>query len=267
MRLSDVLSTAPTKEFMQVDGFLQNKKGNIGQKINIDVGKIGVIYFCKICNGLNTFCSSKKLLTIFVNKNLISINTVLCCSRCNNSVPIWFLIESNDDITGQSPHVKIIKKSDKLINLARTDFSKYKDFTKLLDKAQQAYNEELGAGAIIYLRKIFEKLTIESAKAINLEYKKYGNGNPKNFCELLKNVDEKCSIIPKEFSKNRYRLFRELSEIIHGECDDNVGISKFELLQRLIIGILDNINNNKELLAAIKELNWDTEGEKNEPIK
>jgi hypothetical protein len=264
MRLSEVLSKSPSKEFKQVDGFLQNKKGNIGQKVNIDVGKIGVNYFCKKCNGLSTFCSSKKLSTIFVNKNLISIHTVLCCSICNNFIPTWFLIESNDDITGQSPHVKIIKKSDKLINLTRTDFSKYKDFTKLLDKAQQAYNEELGAGAIIYLRKVFEKVTIESAKAINFEYKKYENGNPKNFCELLKNIDEKCSIIPKEFSKNSYRLFRELSEIIHGEYDDNIGISKFELLQRLIIGILDNINNNKELLATIKELNWDTEGEKNE---
>lgn len=264
MRLSDVLSKAPTKEFIQVDGFLQNKKGKLGQQVNIDVGKVGVNYFCEICNDLRTFFSSNRLSVIFINKNLISINFILCCGRCNNTIPIWFLIESNDDITGQSPHVKIIKQSDNLINVSRMDFSKYKDYTKLLDKAKQAYNEDLGAGAIIYLRKVFEKVTIESAKAINLEYNKHKNGNPKNFCDLLKNVDKQCNIIPKEFSQNSYKLFRELSEIIHGECDDNIGISKFELLYRLIIGILDNINNNKELLAAIKELNWDTEGEKNE---
>ncbi len=267
MRLSDLLSQSPSKEFKQVDGFLQNKKGKLGQQVNINIGKIGVNYFCKTCNDLRTFFSSNKLSVIFVNKNLISIHAILCCGGCNNTIPIWFLIESSDDITGQSPHVKIIKKNDKLINVTRTDFSKYKDSTELLDKAKQAYNEDLGAGATIYLRKIFEKVTIDSAKAINLKYNKHENGNPKNFFELLKNVDKQCSIIPKEFSKNSYKLFKELSEIIHRECDDNIGISKFELLYRLIIGILDNINNNKELLTAIKELNWDTEGEKNEQIK
>lgn len=81
----------------------------------------------------------------------------------------------------------------------------------LQNKAMQAYTDGLGAGAVVYLRKIFEKITVKTAKAVDIEYAQYEGGNPKNFSELLKNVDEKCSIIPKEFSANGYNLFRELS--------------------------------------------------------
>ena len=56
-------------------------------------------------------------------------------------------------------------------------------------------------------RKIFEKITVKTAKAVDIEYAQYEGGNPKNFSELLKKVDEKCSIIPKEFSANGYKLF------------------------------------------------------------
>lgn len=261
MRLSDVLSKAPIKKFIQVDGFLQSKKGNVGQNVEIFVGKIGLNYFCTNCQDLRTFYSGDKLSVIFVNKNLISVDSVLICG-CGNTIPVWFLVESKEDITGQAPYVKIIKKSDKLIDTTRVDARKYGEFTKLLDKAEQAYNEEFGAGAIVYLRKIFEKITIESANAMNIEYKKYENGNPKNFSELLEKVDKKCNIIPREFSKNGYKLFRELSEVVHGEYDENIGLSKFNALYRLVIGILENVKNRKELIQAMKKLEWEIdEGE------
>lgn len=255
MRLSDVLSKTPIKEYRQIDGFLQGKQGNVGQRVDISVGRIGINYFCINCDDVRTFYSGDKLSVIFINKSLISINSVLICG-CGKIIPVWFLVESNGDITGQAPYVKIVKKSEKLSDIFRNN-KNYGEFAELLDKAEQAYNEELGAGSIVYLRKIFEKITIESAKAMNIEYEKYENGNPKNFSKLLEKVDRKCEIIPKEFSKDGYRLFRELSNIVHVESDEKIALSKFEALNRLVIGILENVKNHKEFIQAMKKLKWE----------
>lgn len=263
MRLSDVLSKSPKKEYVQVDSFLQNKKGNTGQSVNISVGNIALNYFCINCGDLRTFYSKGKLSVIFINKRLISIDSVLTCG-CGASIPLWFLVESKEDITGQAPEIRILKKSDKLIQSTRTRSSKFEEFSTLLDKAEQAYNEELGAGAIVYLRKIFEKITIQFANAMNIEYDKYENGNPKNFQRLLEKVDTKCSIIPKEFSKDGYKLFRELSEVIHGDYDENLGIMKFEALNRLVIGILENVKNREEIMNALEILHNIPGGETND---
>lgn len=139
--------------------------------------------------------------------------------------------------------------------------SRYGEYSRLLDKAELAYNEGLGAGAIVYLRKVFEKITVQSAKAMQIDYKRHEGGNPKNFKELLLRVDEQCSIIPAEFSANGYKLFQELSNVVHGQYDEDLGLSKFDPLYRLVVGILDNIKNRKELLAAMKALGWDDENE------
>lgn len=261
MRLSDVLSKYPSKSYVQVEGFLQNKKGNVGQCVNISAGKIALNYFCTDCDDLRTFYSRNNFSITFISKRLISLDTVLIYG-CGNTVPVWFLVESDGDITSLLPKIRIIKKSEKLINSNKIENLRYSEFKYLLDKAEQAYNEELGAGAIVYLRKVFEKITIQSANAMSIEYNKYDNGNPKNFQQLLEKVDEKCSIIPREFSKDGYKLFRELSGVVHGEYDENLGLEKFEALNRLIIGILENIKNHKEIMDAIEKLQWNTSGGK-----
>ena len=253
MRLSDVLSKKPSKEYVQVESFLQNRKGNVGQTVDISVGDIALNYVCAKCDDLRTFYSKNKLSIIFINKRLISIDSVLTC-KCGTSVPVWFLIKSKGDITGQAPEIKILKRSEVLIKSEKPTNTQFKDFSDLLNKAEQAYNEELGAGAIVYLRKVFEKVTIQSANAVNIQYDKFESGNPKNFRDLLEKVDKKCSIIPKEFSKDGYKLFRELSEVIHGDYDENLGLLKFEALNRLIIGILENIKNHKEIMDALETL-------------
>lgn len=255
MRLSDLLSKPPMKQYVQVDSFLQGKKGKKGQIVDVFVGKIGLNYFCINCDDLRTFYSDDKISIIFINKNLISINCVLSCG-CGAVIPVWFLVNSENDITGQVPHVKVLKKSEKLIDITKNNNRKYGEFAELLDKAEHAYNEELGAGSIVYLRKVFEKITVQFAKVMEIEYKKHENGNPKNFSELLEKVDKKCTIIPKEFSKNGYKLFRELSEVIHGEYDEKIGLSKFESLNRLVIGILENVKNHEEIMKAMENLDW-----------
>lgn len=110
MRLSDVLSKPPNKEYVQVDAFLQNKVGKAGQKVDISTGSVALNYFCVSCEDIRTFWSSPKLTCIFVSKNLISVDCVLTCG-CGSSIPAWFLIESKNDITGQAPAIRILKKS------------------------------------------------------------------------------------------------------------------------------------------------------------
>lgn len=259
MRLSDVLSKPPSREYKQIHGFLQNKKGMAGQEADVFIGSVALNFFCKKCDDLRTFYSKPGLSCIFVNKHLVSIDCVLTCG-CGTSVPAWFLVESNNDITGPAPEVRIMKKNAGLSeHVANT--LRYGEYSRLLDKAELAYNEGLGAGAIVYLRKVFEKITVQSAKAMQIDYKRHEGGNPKNFKELLLKVDEQCSIIPAEFSANGYKLFQELSNVVHGEYDEDLGLRKFDPLYRLVVGILDNIKNRKELRAAMKALGWDDENE------
>ena len=129
----------------------------------------------------------------------------------------------------------------------------------MLIKADQAYYDQLGAGALVYLRKLYEMVTVDVAKDNSIQYQGK-NGKKLNFRELLKRVDDKCSIIPQEFSANGYQLFSELSEIVHSSStDEEIGMKKYTSLRRLIVGILDNIDDKRkreELTAATKELSW-----------
>lgn len=262
MRLSDVLSKAPKGDYTQVDAFLLDKRGDVGQKVDLSVGRIMLNYYCARCEDLRTFQSKGKLSCIFINKHLISIDSVLACG-CGANVQIWFLVESKNDITSQTPQIRILRRSEQLSDTVKTNTSRYGDFSVLLDKAEQAYRNGLGAGSIVYLRKVFEKVTVQTANAVGIEYAHYEGGNPKNFSVLLKKVDEKCNIIPKEFSSDGYRLFQELSNVVHGEYNENLGLSKFEPLQRLVVGILENVRNSRELEDAKKALGWCKDGEEN----
>ena len=125
-------------------------------------------------------------------------------------------------------------------------------------KAQRAYRDELGAGAIVYLRKILERITEQVAEAAIITTRKQ-NGNRRPFNQLLEEVDSKCSIIPKEFSANGYKLFSELSEVVHGDSDERMGLEKYISLQRLVVGILENVRKNKEIMDAIGFLGWNDE--------
>lgn len=59
MRLSDVLSKPPNKEYAQIDAFLSNRAGKTGQKVDISVGRIALNYFCASCDDIRTFFRAK----------------------------------------------------------------------------------------------------------------------------------------------------------------------------------------------------------------
>lgn len=122
MRLSSVLSKPPKPLFEPVDGFLMGKQGNLGQKVDLDVGTVALNYYCETCDDLRTFYSKGKLTCIFVNKNMVSIDCVLACA-CGSTVEVWFVIESENDITSLSPKVRILKRSERLSESVRLNTS------------------------------------------------------------------------------------------------------------------------------------------------
>jgi hypothetical protein len=185
-------------------------------------------------------------------------------------VAVWFLVESyygedidaekrylNNYIYGIAPRVRILKRREKLSEQVRLISEQYSEYDELLEKAKRAYRDGLGAGSIVYLRKIFEQIVEKAANTAKISCLT-NKGHRKSFKALLKEVEEECSIIPKEFSENGYRLFGELSDVVHGEYDEDLGLLKFEALHRLIIGILENSKNHKELIAATCSLGWHT---------
>lgn len=259
MRLGDVLSKPVKAEFIQVDGFLTNKAGRMGQKVDLDIGVVALNYFCQNCEDIRTFYSRGGLSCIFVNKSLISIDCVLSCV-CGSTVQVWFLVECDGDITSTAPKVRIIKKTEKLSENVKVCFgNNYGDFDNLINKADHAYQEGLGAGAIVYLRKAYELIAIQAADCANIA-KTNEIGNRKKFKTLLKEVDNKWNIIPKQFSENKYRLFEELSEIIHGNYDEEMALNKYQSLRRLIVGVIDNVIRNQEISIEIKNLGWNRQG-------
>lgn len=260
MRLTDILSKPLTSKFEQVEGFLNNTKLKCGRQKKIKAGKIALNYFCRNCDIDITFVSDEELFCIGINERLVSIDCVLTCPRCGEVIPVWFLVESKSDIYSQAPDIRVLKRTERLTENVLLGRGKYDDFSELLEKADRAYRDELGAGAIVYLRKVLERITFQTAEAIDIETKNK-NGKHRPFKEILVKVDKECSIIPKEFSENGYKLFSELSEIVHSNGDDELlGLKRYDALQRLVIGVLDNVKNNNEMMSAIGNLGWNEEG-------
>lgn len=259
MRLSEVLSKQPiAPEFKPVDGFLGKEPLKPGRQRKLSVGNVLINYYCKNCGEVRTFSSSETLFCIGIHDRLVSIDSVLVCPSCKKTIPVWFLVESMEDVFSIAPKVRVLKRTEKLSKQSLCDHYQYGDFSELLDKSECAYRDELGAGSIVYLRKILERITVQVANTAAVDTKTK-SGARKNFKDLLKEVDTQCHIIPEEFATNRYRLFGELSDVLHGSYDEQVALQKYSSLHRLVIGVLDKVKNNREMMAAIGTLGWDAE--------
>lgn len=264
MRLSDVLSKSIATDFVQVEGFLYNRKLKTGNSKKLTVGKVALNFYCNNCDDQRTFYSSEELFCIGVNQKTASIDCVLECPRCGASVQMWFLVEcrEEDEIHNPYPYIRITKRSEKFSEFVSINTDNYGDFTEALEKAKRAAREKFGAGSIVYLRKVFERLITQTAEAADppIETKK-PNGKPKPFDQILNPVKERCNIIPAEFAEDGYKLFGELSDVVHGDYDEEEALLKFDAFYRLVTGVLDNIRNNRELMGAIGTLGWHNGGE------
>jgi hypothetical protein len=175
--------------------------------------------------------------------------------NCENDVQVWFLIESENDISSFAPRVRIVKKSERLGKFVTRGPGNYGIESINLEKADQAFKDSLGIGSMVYLRIIFEHVTKRVAESIGLPTRS-DSGKKKPFNQLLREVDQQQSIIPSEFTNHGYTLFKELSEIIHGNSTEEIALEKYGPCRRLLVGILENIKNKEEIRSALTSLNW-----------
>ena len=238
-----------------------------GDFVEINAGRIALNFYCKKCEDSRTFMSSDRLHALIINENLISIDAFLQCPVCKTEIQVWFLLEVKDMFT-EEPKVKILKRTEKLSkNVSELRENSFGIYTELLEKAMRASREGFGAGAIIYLRKVFEQVTSEIAKASGITttfVNKKNKKQRKTFKKLLTEVDEKCAIIPVEFSNNGYKLFGKLSDVVHGEYDEEIALEKFSAFYRLVTGIIENIKSKEEFQSAQQALGLSEGGDKNE---
>jgi len=255
MRLSEVLNKAPDTATAQVENFLGYSRVRWGQHKNIDVGRVIRNYFCSQCGDIRTFYSGRVLSCLVTSDRSVSIDVTLQCSGCRASTEAWFLVGVGGQLAAASPVVHLERFTENRRDTAAKVGPRVEQIDDLFERAQIAFDDQLGAGAMVYLRKIFEIATTQAAEATGIATKR-PNGRRKDFKTLLEEVDEQSHIVPIEFSSNGYTLFSELSEIIHGDSNESQALEKYRPCRRLIFGIVDNIRNNQEMAQAIMALGW-----------
>lgn len=260
MRLSSVLSDAVLRELFQIEPFLGKTKAKWGTSKPIEVGTVTRQYYCEDCESVRPFNSAKKLNCLVAGPDLVSIDVVLKCVDCKNTVENWFLLRCADDLFGQAPSVSLVHRNEHLGTSVKALGPNTEQMQDLLDRADLGRRVGLAAGSLIYLRKHFEITTHTAAigAGVNLRTK---NKKRRNFADILKEVDKKTRIIPHEFSDDGYRLFSELSEVVHGDANEEMALRKFPALRRLVVGVFENVKNNSEFAEATNELGWNLKGE------
>ena len=250
-----------------------------GDFIEIQIGTIMQPFYSTVCRDSVSFVSPLKLHCLIINKSMISIDCELqcmdyveenpSCKNCNHSVQAWFLVGA-DDIFSPFPNVHIIKQNFKLPENIKLPVETEDKFVEWLAKAEIAHKERLGAGSIIYLRSILEQITIKVGDSAGVEIRRQ-NGSMKPFEQVIKAVDKECSIVPVIYSDNGYDLFRRLSNIAHGNSDEETALKEYEPLRRLVVGIMDNvkrkeeeIKNNTEIKTALDAIGFSNGGELSE---
>lgn len=256
MRLSEVLNKAPDTSETQVEGFLGAKKLGWGKHRGIEVGKVIRNHFCRKCNDMRSFISGDVLSCLMTGERSVSIDVTIRCAACESPMEAWFLVGCTGDFFSQTPVVHLERFTENRRDVAGSATSQTGQLDDLFERAQIAYDDRLGAGSMIYLRKIFEMVTSQAAAAAEIATVN-SNGRRKTFKGLLKEVDTIKHIIPAEFSNNGYQLFSELSEVIHGESDEGLALTKYGPCRKLVFGIVANVRNNQEMAHAIASLGWD----------
>lgn len=292
MRLSSRLSDK-SKNHGEIESFIDWDKYTIvpeeetddvrlisaGDFLEIQIGTITLPFYSAICKDSVSFISPKKLHCLIINDTMISVDCQLqcmdydennpLCKKCNHCVQAWFLVGA-DDIFASSPNVNVIKQNFKLPEHIKLPIETEDKFSEWLGKAEIAYKERLGAGAVIYLRSILEQITIEVGNNAGVAIYK-PSGGIKPFEQVIKAVDKQCSIIPVIYSDNGYELFRRLSTIAHGNADEDTALREYEALRRLVVGVIENvkkkeeeIKNNAEIQKALNTIGFSNGGEEHE---
>lgn len=255
MRLSDLLSKAPDSVEAQVERFLNGKPLAWGKHRMIKVGKVAINFRCRTCDDVRTFMSGDELSCLAIGERAVSIDACMKCAACEAAVEAWFLVTSRDGLYEQAPTVRLERYVDNRRGVASRMGIGADQFDDLLERAQLAYEENLGAGAIVYLRNILETLTRQVAANTGIPVTgKKGGRRP--FKDLLEEVDTAHHIIPGAFGGEGYRLFSELSEVVHGGSSEEVALQNYEACRSLVVGTVQHVASDEKMRQAIKDLGW-----------
>lgn len=258
MRLSEVLSKAPDTTPAEVEGFLGDRPPKWGKHKKITVGKVLHNFYCRQCDAQRTFTSGDELYCLRLDGQAVSIDATLRCTGCDASVEAWFLVSSDGDIESRAPTVRLERYTEHLRDAADrvgTEVGQYRD---LMKRAQLAYEAQLGAGSMIYLRKILESVTLEVAQLANIATQT-ANGRRRPFRDLLREVNEQRNIIPQRFSSNGYQLFSDLSEAIHGDSSEDDAMKKYGPCLQLVVGVVEEVKRDNVFAKAIETLGWNVD--------
>lgn len=258
MRLSEVLSRAPDATPRQIEGFLDDRPLKWGKHKKIKVGKIFLNFHCRQCNAQRSFESGEELYCLGLGDCAVSIDATLRCPSCKSSVESWFLVESTADMSGRAPEVRVEGYTERLRDRADRVGTATGPFADLVKRAQTAFEAQLGAGSMIYLRKIFESIIVEVAEITGVAVTT-PNNRRRPFKDVLQEVTNTQNIIPRRFSANGYQLFSELSEVIHGNSDEDEALKKFEPCLQLVLGVVEEVSRDQAFAKAIEDLGWNVD--------
>ena len=254
-----------------------------GDFIEIQIGRIILPFYSQICDDIVSFMSPSKLHCLVTSDRMISIDCQLKCAdyrfdnpkckSCGSSVQAWFLVEA-DDIFSDRPIVNVARKNYMMPNYIKLPVETTDKYSEWLAKAEIAHHNRLGAGAAIYLRSVFETIVNEIGAENGIEktfINKWDKEQHKSFEQYLLSVDSVCKIIPEQYSENGYELFRKLSNIAHGNSDEDTALKEYDALKCLVAGIIDNvkrkraeIKDNQTIQQALIEIGFAKRGEPNE---
>jgi hypothetical protein len=195
-----------------------------------------------------------------------SIIAQLRCPTCGSSVYICYYIEYNNKFEQDSDMYRVHKIGEypnqdinrfNPIQKYSTDFpNEY----KLMISAEKAFSIGLGSGSIIYLRKAYESLLYGILDENNIS-------RPTQFRQALEKADEVAHIVPLELKDRAYGLFGEMSDLIHGEAEDEQCLEKYELLRDVFRLLLDEIVEKKRKATLIERIKLDNSPKQSSLIK
>lgn len=255
MRLSDIFYAPKMGALTAVDPFLPKNGMKVGRRTRVDVGPFFRTYFCSKCEMAREFHSEKKLNLVRYGDNLFGVSTLFQCACGYCLGEYWGMFEGVDS-DSRAPKVSLICESLRQIDLARET---EESVDRLLRQAREAYSARFGYGAMVYLRIVYERVTRDVAKQVGVSLKGK-NGGRKNFKSLLQEVDGVVKIIPRQYQEEGYKLFGELSEVIHGSSSEKVALDKFDSCLNLVEGVVRSVNDIPKFADA-KGVLWPDSGD------
>lgn len=156
------------------------------------------------------------------------------CTRYKHISIFYFVVDENSVFKiGEYPS-RVSRFSDEMPEYKKILGDEYMS----LQIARELYSQGIGAGAFVYLRRIFENVIVK--RVARRKYREVSNWNYTEWKNQHSTMDRKLSDLSKELPDfiNNQELFRVLSAAVH-ELDETACLQHFTLIEKAITEILD----------------------------